>query len=87
LQLRSPEFGRLPAVAGSRNSLCLAASGEISTWGWNQRGTLGHGHKKIEREPCKVATLAHVKIVQVRAKPERPANPTATLLRARWLCV
>jgi alpha-tubulin suppressor-like RCC1 family protein len=73
LQLRSPEFGRCGATAGSRNSLCLTASGEVYTWGWNQRGTLGHGHKKIEREPCKVAALAHVKIVQVRERGGKTA--------------
>ncbi|KAL9265244.1 Ultraviolet-B receptor UVR8-like protein [Drosera capensis] len=29
-------------VAGSRNSLAICDDGKLFTWGWNQRGTLGH---------------------------------------------
>ena len=31
-------------VAGSRNTLAVDADGQILSWGWNARGTLGHGH-------------------------------------------
>ncbi|KAI8527698.1 hypothetical protein RHMOL_Rhmol12G0095200 [Rhododendron molle] len=29
-------------VAGSRNSLVICDDGKVFTWGWNQKGTLGH---------------------------------------------
>lgn len=36
------------------------------TWGWNQRGTLGHPPEtKTENIPSQVKALANVKIVQV----------------------
>lgn len=38
------------------------------TWGWNQRGTLGHPPEtKTENVPSKVKALSNVKIVQVLA--------------------
>ena len=39
---------------------------QLFTWGWNQRGTLGHPQEsKIECLPSQVEALSHVKIVQV----------------------
>lgn len=36
------------------------------TWGWNQRGTLGHPPEtKTENIPSQVKALANLKIVQV----------------------
>ena len=32
-------------VAGSRNTLAIDAEGQVLAWGWNGRGTLGHGHR------------------------------------------
>lgn len=52
-------------VAGSRNSLAISESGHLYTWGWNQRGTLGHPPEtKTESVPSLVKALADVKIVQ-----------------------
>ncbi|XP_072992581.1 ultraviolet-B receptor UVR8-like [Typha latifolia] len=52
-------------VAGSRNSLAICEDGRLFTWGWNQRGTLGHPPEtKTESVPGFVKALADVKIVQ-----------------------
>lgn len=52
-------------VAGSRNSLAICEDGRLFTWGWNQRGTLGHPpESKTENVPSQVKALANVKIVQ-----------------------
>ncbi|KAJ3677410.1 hypothetical protein LUZ60_003134 [Juncus effusus] len=52
-------------VAGSRNSLAICEDGSLFTWGWNQRGTLGHQPEtKTESEPALVKALSDVKIVQ-----------------------
>ncbi|XP_060191431.1 ultraviolet-B receptor UVR8-like [Lycium barbarum] len=52
-------------VAGSRNSLAICEDGKLFTWGWNQRGTLGHPPEtKTENIPSQVKALANVKIVQ-----------------------
>lgn len=52
-------------VAGSRNSLAICEDGRLFTWGWNQRGTLGHPPKtKTESSPGPVHALAGLKIVQ-----------------------
>ncbi|XP_047150576.1 ultraviolet-B receptor UVR8-like [Vigna umbellata] len=56
-------------VAGSRNSLAIGEDGKLFTWGWNQRGTLGHpaeskSENKIENIPSQVKALSSVKIVQ-----------------------
>ncbi|CAN6571785.1 unnamed protein product [Malus baccata var. baccata] len=61
-------------VAGSRNSLAICDDGKLFTWGWNQRGTLGHppeiksenipSQSKTENIPSQVKALANVKIVQ-----------------------
>lgn len=42
-------------VAGSRNSLAICDDGKLFTWGWNQRGTLGHPPEtKTENVPSLV---------------------------------
>lgn len=52
-------------VAGSRNSLAICDDGRLFTWGWNQRGTLGHAPgSKTECLPSQVKALENVKIVQ-----------------------
>ncbi|KAF5749914.1 ultraviolet-B receptor UVR8-like [Tripterygium wilfordii] len=60
-------------VGGSRNSLAICDDGKLFTWGWNQRGTLGHppetnqnsqAHPKTENIPSQVKALANVNIVQ-----------------------
>lgn len=52
-------------VAGSRNSLAICDDGKLFTWGWNQRGTLGHPpESKTENIPSQVKALSNVNIVQ-----------------------
>ncbi|MCH81837.1 regulator of chromosome condensation family protein, partial [Trifolium medium] len=59
-------------VAGSRNSLAICHDGKLFTWGWNQRGTLGHpAETKTENIPSQVKALSHVHIVQCGEEPER----------------
>jgi alpha-tubulin suppressor-like RCC1 family protein len=38
---------------------------QLLAWGWNARGTLGHGHRTTERKPRYVSELRGVRIVQV----------------------
>lgn len=45
-RLRGRAFNRCPLVAGSRCTLALDAEGKVLAWGWNARGTLGHGPSK-----------------------------------------
>ena len=45
-RLRGRAFNRCPLVAGSRCTLALDAEGRVLAWGWNARGTLGHGSSK-----------------------------------------
>jgi hypothetical protein len=48
---------------------------QLFTWGWNQRGTLGHPPKtKTESSPGPVHALAGLKIVQVRLSSALPCE-------------
>lgn len=64
LQLRGRTFGRSPLICGSRNTLAIDAAGQLWSWGWNARGTLGQGHRDKETKPQRVNTLRGVRIVQ-----------------------
>ena len=44
---------------------CAILSAQLLAWGWNARGTLGHGHRTTERKPRHVSELRGVRIVQV----------------------
>mmetsp|Transcript_5358 Transcript_5358/g.15331 ORF Transcript_5358/g.15331 Transcript_5358/m.15331 type:complete len:664 (+) Transcript_5358:598-2589(+) len=63
-RLRGREFGASPLVGGSRNTMAIDADGQLLAWGWNARGTLGHGHRATERKPRYVSELRGVRIVQ-----------------------
>ncbi|PSC75605.1 ultraviolet-B receptor UVR8-like [Micractinium conductrix] len=63
-RFRGREFGCSPLVASSRNTLAIDADGSVITWGWNDRGTLGHGHRQPSYKPQRVAGLAGVRIKQ-----------------------
>eukprot|EP00798_Chlamydomonas_sp_ICE-L_P002659 gene2659-17125_t len=65
VQWQGRSFGCDPLVAGSRNSLALDAEGGVWSWGWNARGTLGHGHRGLEAKPHRIQALAGERIVQV----------------------
>ncbi|KAK9838506.1 hypothetical protein WJX81_003780 [Elliptochloris bilobata] len=64
-RFRGREFLRAPLVAGSRNTLAIDSEGQVLSWGWNARGTLGHGHRGNERKPRRLAALSGVTISQV----------------------
>ena len=64
-RLRGRAFARTPLIAGSRNSMAISADGDVFTWGWNSRATLGHGHRDPVPKPKRVAGLRGVPIVQV----------------------
>jgi alpha-tubulin suppressor-like RCC1 family protein len=32
-------------VCGSRNTLAIDSDGQVLSWGWNARATLGHAHR------------------------------------------
>ena len=42
----------------------MPAAAQLLAWGWNARGTLGHGHRATERKPRYVSELRGVRIVQ-----------------------
>lgn len=63
-RLRGREFRASPLVGGSRNTMAIDSSGQLMAWGWNARGTLGHGHRTTERKPRYVSELQGVRIVQ-----------------------
>ncbi|KAK9819733.1 hypothetical protein WJX72_001724 [[Myrmecia] bisecta] len=63
-RLKGRSFLSSPLVAGSRNTLAIDADGQLLSWGWNARGTLGHNHRGTERKPRRVAALKGVNILQ-----------------------
>ncbi|GIL50419.1 hypothetical protein Vafri_6548 [Volvox africanus] len=65
VQFSGRSFSRTPLVAGSRNTLALDAAGQVWSFGWNDRGTLGHGHRNQETKPKRIAALKGIRIVQV----------------------
>lgn len=62
IRLSGRSFLSRPIVAGSRHSLAIDAYGQVFTWGWNARGTLGHGHRNLESKPKKIMTLANDRV-------------------------
>ncbi|KAJ4733293.1 Regulator of chromosome condensation (RCC1) family protein [Rhynchospora pubera] len=59
------KYNATAVVAGSRNSLAICEDGRLFTWGWNQRGTLGHPPTtKTESKPGLVKALSDAKFVQ-----------------------
>ncbi|KAI3428794.1 hypothetical protein D9Q98_007613 [Chlorella vulgaris] len=63
-RFRGREFGCTPLIAGSRNTIAIDADGNMITWGWNARGTLGHGHREPIGKPQRVPGLQGVHIRQ-----------------------
>lgn len=65
-RIRGRGVGRLPLVAGSRASLAISADGDVFSWGWNARATLGHGHRdQVVPKPRRIAALRGTSVVQV----------------------
>ncbi|EFJ39861.1 hypothetical protein VOLCADRAFT_108456 [Volvox carteri f. nagariensis] len=65
VQISGRSFCRTPLVAGSRNTMALDAAGQVWSFGWNDRGTLGHGHRDVETKPKRIPALKGIRIVQV----------------------
>mmetsp|Transcript_2765 Transcript_2765/g.7800 ORF Transcript_2765/g.7800 Transcript_2765/m.7800 type:complete len:497 (+) Transcript_2765:160-1650(+) len=63
-QLSGRGFCIEPIVTGSRGTLAIGADGQLWSWGWNARGTLGHGHRDNVPKPSMVEGLEHVRVVQ-----------------------
>eukprot|EP00890_Picochlorum_soloecismus_P003284 jgi/Picsp_1/3957/NSC_01469-R1_ran gtpase binding len=64
-RLRGRGYGRSPIVAGSRNTLAVTARGNVYSWGWNDRATLGHGHRDPVLKPKRIDGLKGIRVVQV----------------------
>ena len=59
---------RVVAVsAGGVHSLAITADGAVWSWGWGERGSLGHGDQQRQLLPKKVEALAGQSIVAVSA--------------------
>ena len=67
LPLRADAAGvNAPLVGGSRQSLAVTAAGELFTWGWNQKRSLGLGHQEGVKTARRVEALQGVTVVQAR---------------------
>eukprot|EP00889_Picochlorum_renovo_P001271 jgi/Picre1/28301/NNA_003707.t1 len=64
-RFRGRRFGASPIVAGSRNTMAVTADGQVYSWGWNDRATLGQGHQECMPKPRKIMGLQGVHVVQV----------------------
>lgn len=64
-RFRGRRFGVSPIVAGSRNTMAVTADGQVYSWGWNDRASLGQGHQERMPKPHKIMGLQGVHVVQV----------------------
>ena len=64
-KFRGRTFAHSPIVAGSRNTMVVTADGQVYSWGWNDRATLGQGHQEPVEKPKRVMGMQGVQIVQV----------------------
>jgi alpha-tubulin suppressor-like RCC1 family protein len=60
-------FNRRPIVAGCRHTLAITEAGRVLSWGWNDRGTLGLGHRQKTAKPTMIDALKHERVVQLAA--------------------
>ncbi|CAL5222769.1 g5181 [Coccomyxa viridis] len=59
------DFLRGPLVCGSRCTVAIDSDGQVLSWGWNARATLGHGHRNDEKKPRRIAALRGIEIQQI----------------------
>ena len=91
LPLRAdPAGAHAPLVGGSRQSLAVTSDGQLFTWGWNQKWSLGLGHQEGTMTARRVEALDGKEVTQARAFPacmlflaSRAAHPLSLLERRR----
>ena len=64
-KFRGRDGSRRPVVAGSRCTMVVTSDGQVYSFGWNDRATLGQGHKELVTKPSRVVGLQGVHVVQV----------------------
>ena len=52
-------------ACGAAHSVCIAASGEVYSWGCGKYGRLGHGSEASEPQPRVVEALRGMRCVQI----------------------
>ena len=71
LPLRADVAGvHTPLVGGSRQSLAVTQDGQLFTWGWGQKWSLGLGTQAGTKTARRVEALQGVHVVQAR-RPQR----------------
>lgn len=67
LPLRAdPAGAHAPLVGGSRQSLAVTSDGQLFTWGWNQKWSLGLGHQEGTMTAKRVEALDGMEVTQAR---------------------
>lgn len=67
VRLAGRGFLSRPIVCGSRNNVAIDSAGQVYTFGWNYRGTLGQGHRDLERKPRRIHSLAQARVRIIQA--------------------
>eukprot|EP00210_Caulerpa_lentillifera_P006549 g6254.t1 len=62
--LRGRAMGRSPLIGGSRNTLAISNDGMVWSWGWNDRGTLGRGHRNHDQITKAILSFKSTFIIQ-----------------------
>lgn len=79
-------FNKRPIVAGSRHTLALTDEGRVLSWGWNDRGTLGLGHRcarRASRPPQLSRSLpTHRALTYSQLAPSLPLSAARTAASA-----
>ena len=47
-------------VCGSRCTVAIDSDGQVLSWGWNARATLGHGHRFAAHHPIRPAASPNI---------------------------
>ena len=62
------KHARVADVAcGSRHAMAMSSTGRMYSWGWNNHGQLGLGHREDVNEPSLIASLKHYKAISIVA--------------------
>jgi alpha-tubulin suppressor-like RCC1 family protein len=71
-------------AAGYAFSVAVTDDGACYTWGFNEVGQLGHGHRFNSHHPVRVAGLAHERVVAVACGQQHALALTATHVVYSW---